>query len=103
MVFAVMMIIKGMSYSLNNPTKEILYQCTENNIKFKCKSWIDAFGQRSSKAVGSIITSTYAASLDDLVNYGSIIGIVLSGSLIYISHWMGGQFENLQEKGKKVG
>ncbi len=26
MVFAVMMVIKGMSYALNNPTKEILYQ-----------------------------------------------------------------------------
>src|SRR4051794_7726848 len=26
MVFTVMMVIKGMSYALNNPTKEILYQ-----------------------------------------------------------------------------
>lgn len=26
MVFFVMMVIKGMSYALNNPTKEILYQ-----------------------------------------------------------------------------
>ena len=26
MVFSVMMVIKGMSYALNNPTKEILYQ-----------------------------------------------------------------------------
>lgn len=25
-VFAVMMVMKGMSYALNNPTKEILYQ-----------------------------------------------------------------------------
>lgn len=25
-VFGVMMVIKGMSYALNNPTKEILYQ-----------------------------------------------------------------------------
>jgi AAA family ATP:ADP antiporter len=41
-----MMVIKGMSYALNNPTKEILYQMTSINIKFKCKSWIDTFGQR---------------------------------------------------------
>lgn len=45
-VFLVMMVIKGMSYALNNPTKEILYQMTSTNIKFKCKSWIDTFGQR---------------------------------------------------------
>lgn len=55
MVFAVMMVIKGMSYALNNPTKEILYQRTASNVKFKCKSWIDTFGQRSSKAAGSLM------------------------------------------------
>jgi AAA family ATP:ADP antiporter len=54
-VFAVMMVIKGMSYALNNPTKEILYQMTSTSIKFKCKSWIDTFGQRSSKAGGSLM------------------------------------------------
>ena len=32
MVFFVMMVIKGMSYALNNPTKEILYQV--NTITF---------------------------------------------------------------------
>jgi AAA family ATP:ADP antiporter len=65
-VFTVMMIIKGMSYALNNPTKEILYQMTSTQIKFKCKSWIDTFGQRSSKAGGSIVTNAFATSLVDL-------------------------------------
>jgi AAA family ATP:ADP antiporter len=66
-VFVVMMIIKGMSYALNNPTKEILYQATSTNIKFKCKSWIDTFGQRGAKAAGSILTNQFAASMVDLV------------------------------------
>lgn len=66
MVFAVMMVVKGMSYALNNPTKEILYQMTSTQIKFKCKSWIDTFGQRSTKAGGSIITNAFATSLVDL-------------------------------------
>ena len=102
-VFTVMMIIKGMSYALNNPTKEILYQCTSNNIKFKCKSWIDTFGQRSAKAGGSIITNAFATSMIDLVNYGSLIGIIMAGALTWISKWMGEQFEILQAKGEKVG
>ena len=63
----VMMIIKGMSYALLNPTKEILYQMTGDNVKFKCKSWIDTFGQRGSKAGGSIITNQFATSMVDLV------------------------------------
>jgi len=65
-VFSVMMVIKGMSYALNNPTKEILYQNTSTQIKFKCKSWIDTFGQRSSKAGGSFITNAFATSIADL-------------------------------------
>jgi len=65
-VFSVMMVIKGMSYALNNPTKEILYQNTSTQIKFKCKSWIDTFGQRSAKAGGSFITNAFATSLVDL-------------------------------------
>jgi len=67
MVFFVMIFIKAMSYALNNPTKEILYQMTSTAIKFKCKSWIDTFGQRSSKAAGSIITNAFADSLAGLV------------------------------------
>lgn len=65
-VFSVMMVIKGMSYALNNPTKEILYQMTSTQIKFKCKSWIDTFGQRSSKAGGSLVTNAFATSIVDL-------------------------------------
>lgn len=65
-VFGVMMVMKGMSYALNNPTKEILYQMTSTNIKFKCKSWIDTFGQRSAKAGGSLITNAFASSIVQL-------------------------------------
>lgn len=88
-VFSVMMIIKGMSYALNNPCKEILYQVTNSQIKFKCKSWIDTFGQRSSKAAGSIVTNAFATSLSDLITYGSLTGIFFSIFLIWVSMFMG--------------
>ncbi len=81
--------MKGMSYALNNPTKEILYQMTSTTIKFKCKSWIDTFGQRSAKATGSLVTNAFASSVADLVTYGSLVGIVGSGLLIWVSQYMG--------------
>jgi AAA family ATP:ADP antiporter len=65
----VMILIKGMSYALNNPTKEILYQMTSTAIKFKCKSWIDTMGQRGAKATGSLLTNAFANSLADLIRY----------------------------------
>ena len=39
-VFGAMMLLKGFSYALNNPTKEILYQPTSQAVKYKSKSWI---------------------------------------------------------------
>jgi AAA family ATP:ADP antiporter len=102
-VFAVMMIMKGMSYALNNPTKEILYQQTSTSIKFKCKSWIDTFGQRSAKAAGSLVTNAFASSMAELVAYGSIVGVVGSVFLIWVSHYMGKEFEELSASGTKVG
>ncbi len=102
-VFTVMMIIKGMSYALNNPTKEILYQATSSAIKFKCKSWIDTFGQRSAKALGSLITNACASDIVDLNNYGYLVGAFMSGALVFISKNMGEMFEKLQEEGIKVG
>ena len=41
-----MLLLKGFSYCLNNPCKEILYQPTSSNVKFKAKSWIGVFGAR---------------------------------------------------------
>jgi AAA family ATP:ADP antiporter len=102
-VFFVMLIMKGMSYALNNPTKEILYQATSSSIKFKCKSWIDTFGQRGSKAAGSIVTNAFATSIVDLANYGSAVGLVISVLLIWVSNYMGKEFEALSERGEKVG
>eukprot|EP00607_Mallomonas_marina_P008356 CAMPEP_0182424498 /NCGR_PEP_ID=MMETSP1167-20130531/10710_1 /TAXON_ID=2988 /ORGANISM="Mallomonas Sp, Strain CCMP3275" /LENGTH=368 /DNA_ID=CAMNT_0024604357 /DNA_START=672 /DNA_END=1778 /DNA_ORIENTATION=+ len=102
-VFGVMMTIKGMSYALNNPTKEILYQVTSSSIKFKCKSWIETFGQRGSKAAGSVITNAFANSLIDLANYGSFAGVCISISLIAISKYMGRKFEELIDSGEKIG
>ena len=103
MVFFVMMVIKGMSYALNNPTKEILYQMTSTSIKFKCKSWIDTFGQRSSKAGGSLITNAFATSMVDLVNYGSLVGVLSGAFLIWVSTWMGKEFDERSVSGEKVG
>mmetsp|Transcript_15323 Transcript_15323/g.23073 ORF Transcript_15323/g.23073 Transcript_15323/m.23073 type:complete len:537 (+) Transcript_15323:111-1721(+) len=102
-IFAVMMIVKGMSYALNNPCKEILYQVTSTNVKFKCKSWIDTMGQRGCKAAGSLITNAFANSLGDLLTYGNGVGLIINLFLLVVSKYMGRKFEELSETGHKVG
>ena len=80
MVFVMMLVLKALSYALNNPCKEILYQPTSKAVKFKAKSWIDIFGQRGSKALGSVVTNAFSDSAPDLLNYGSFVAMGVSRS-----------------------
>lgn len=46
---------KGLNYALNQPAKEQLYIPTSREAKYKAKAWIDTFGSRTAKGVGSSI------------------------------------------------
>lgn len=52
--FAVLVALRSLNYSLNHPTREILYIPTTKDIKFKAKTWTDAFGSRIAKSFGSV-------------------------------------------------
>ena len=55
--FAIMVSCKGLNYSLIQPSKEQLYIPTSKESKYKAKAWIDMFGSRSSKGMGSFVNS----------------------------------------------
>ncbi len=55
MSLGVMVITKGLNYALNQPVKEQLYIPTTRESKYKAKAWIDSFGSRLSKSIGSSI------------------------------------------------
>ena len=52
--FAVLVALRALNYSLNHPTREVLYIPTTKDIKFKAKTWTDAFGSRIAKSFGSV-------------------------------------------------
>lgn len=91
--FGAMMLLKACSYALNNPTKELLYQPTSSAVKYKAKSWIDIFGARGSKALGSVVTNYYSYSAVALVSNGSLVGIIVAVFLIWNASFMGKKFE----------
>merc|ERR1719231_1838101 len=62
MVFVMMLVLKALSYALNNPCKELLYQPTSDAVKFKAKSWIAIWGERGSKALGSVVIVQFSDS-----------------------------------------
>ena len=102
-VFLAMLLLKGFSYCLNNQCKEILYQPTSSNVKFKAKSWIDVFGARGSKALGSVVTNAFSDSAADLLSYGAFVGMSVASCLIYVAWWQGREFDNLIDGGVKLG
>lgn len=102
-VFAAMMFLKALTYALNNPTKEILYQPTASAVKYKAKSWIDMFGARGSKALGSVFTNAFSDSADKLVTNGSIVSILVGVFLFWNARYMGTQFDEYMESGHIVG
>lgn len=102
-VFFAMIMLKANSYALNNPTKEILYQPTSSAVRYKAKSWIDIFGARGSKAMGSLVTNAFSDSAEVLVANGSVVGICVASFLIWNARFMGKLFDEYTESGYIVG
>jgi ATP:ADP antiporter, AAA family len=102
-VFGAMMTLKAASYALNNPTKEILYQPTSAAVRYKAKSWIDIFGARGSKALGSVVTNAFSDSATSLVHNGSVVGMIVASFLIWNATFMGRKFDEYMATGYIVG
>jgi AAA family ATP:ADP antiporter len=102
-VFAAMMVLKANSYALNNPTKEMLYQPTSSAVRYKAKSWIDIFGARGSKAMGSLVTNAFSESASELVSNGSLVGMCVASFLIWNARFMGRSFDEYIKSGYIVG
>ncbi len=77
--FGSMVVIKGMGYAINNPTKEMMYIPTSKDAKFKSKGWIDTFGSRFAKAGGAQVSDAFKHTLNELMIYGTLFGFGLIG------------------------
>ena len=93
--------IKGLSFALNNPTKEILYIPTSRDVKFKAKSWIDIFGNRFTKGLGSGINVMFPI-MSNLLIFGSLISLGLISFWIAIAVYVGRKNHALVKEGKII-
>jgi AAA family ATP:ADP antiporter len=99
--FGIVVVIKGLSYALNNPSKEVMYIPTSKDVKFKAKGWIDSFGQRSSKGTGAIVTNAIKAS-PNMFMIGSAISFVLLGIWIPVAFFVGNKNKKLVDENKII-
>ncbi len=100
-LFVAMVVIKALSYALNNPCKEIMYIPTSKDVKFKAKSVIDMFGGRSAKATGSGIKALVTSTAAPLA-YGSIISLGIIGVWIAAARFVGRKNKELTDSGNII-
>lgn len=89
--FGVMIIGKGLSYAVNNPSKEMMYIPTSKDAKFKAKGWIDMFGGRTSKLLGGQVTNALKHNMSQLMSVGTgislgIIGLIWLPAAMYVGN-----------------
>ena len=101
-LFTVMIVIKGLSYALNNTTKEIIYIPTTKDIRFKSKGWIESFGGRTAKAGGAVINAAFAKNLPELLLFGTLISLGVVGGWIIVANLLGKKFNTLQSENKII-
>ena len=83
-LFILMVGSKAINYSLNGPTLKQLYIPTTTDVRFKAQAWIETFGSRSSKEVGSLFNMT-------LSPLQSVLGGVLGrSSYLTLTGFIGG-------------
>ena len=102
LLFIALSLCKALTFSVHDPSEEVLYMPTSDTVKFKAKFWIDVVGQRVAKAVGSAINN-YAGSIEGIVKYGSLPSIVASIALWLACYQVGVLFDGLIKRGDVVG
>ena len=93
--FVFLSIIKSLLFSLHDPVKELLYMPTSEAVKFKAAAWIDVFGCRFAKALGSLLANFAHGDLKKLHVLVEIPCIIISLLFIGISYVTGEKFEYL--------
>jgi ATP/ADP translocase len=101
-IFFSLSLLKAMTYSIHDPSKEMLYIPTSNAVKFRAKFWIDVVGERILKAVGSAF-NTLADTVEQSIKIGRIPSFLSALGLWLACYYVGIYFDKLLATGKVIG
>jgi hypothetical protein len=83
--------------------QELLYIPTTENIKYKAKAWIDVFGCRLAKAVGSFLTHMAHGNIHKLRLLSEIPCLLISLFIILLAYEIGKDFEIFNKENIVIG
>lgn len=97
--------LKAIHYAFSWPVRESLYIPTTKDIKFKSKSWIDAFGGKFAKASGSAfnIAATHIVTGAIISSLHMAFFVVIVISWFFSAVLLGKRFESAVVKQEVIG
>jgi ATP:ADP antiporter, AAA family len=101
-IFGVMVLIKGVGYSLNSPVTEMMFITTSKKANYKSKIWIDTFASRFAKAGGSGVTTIFQSNMAALLLYGSFVGFGLVAIWIVAAIYVGYRNSVLRQRNEII-
>jgi len=104
MVIGISVLMSSLGYAFAKPLQESLYIPTSRDMRFKSKSWIDAFGVKFAKASGSsynFLIFSLASGFVDIAN--TIFFIVVISIWIVCAHLLGRRFEKAIRNNEVIG
>jgi len=87
--FTLMIVIKGLAYGFNNPTRDILYIPTSKDAQFKTKGFIDSFGARMMLMGGAQVNNILKYNLHNLMLYGTLLSLGSIGVWLLAAVYVG--------------
>lgn len=75
---------RGLSYSINRASKELLYIPVDPVVMYRAKAWIDMFGYRIFKVFGSMLIIVLTQWTAIATGYADLSWIIISGCVIWM-------------------
>lgn len=97
-------LFKALHYAFSWPLRESLYIPTVKEIKFKSRSWVDAFGSKIARTAGSMF-NVIAASMGSrlLLPMHSFFFALVVGAWFLVSFMLGRKFEQAVRDNEVIG
>jgi AAA family ATP:ADP antiporter len=88
---------RGLSYSINRASKELLYVPIDPVLIFQAKAWIDMFGYRLFKVLGSVLILLLTQWLPWSISAGQLSWLVLCVCLVWLATLvrLGGEYRQV--------
>lgn len=95
---------RGLSYSINRASKELLYVPIEPLLMFRAKAWIDMFGYRMFKVLGSLLILALTQWLPWSIGAVHLGWVVLGLCLVWIIAltWLGGEYREIIARAEAI-